>query len=259
MVAAMEHAFFAEELARADGLLQRMDARVKTAGMLSLVIAVAVTHRLWVIFLLWCVAVALAVASRVPWKLLARRVWIAVLGFTGLIALPAPFLTPGRQVARLPILHWSVTAQGLTAASFLIGRVEAAATLAVLLVLSTPWSHVLKALRALGVPAVVVVILGTTVRYIFLLLRTAHEMFESRRSRMVGELDGPERRRMVAASGGVLISKSFHLSSEVYEAMQSRGFRGDVFLVDDFRANGIDWIALAFFLSLAVTAIWVGR
>jgi cobalt/nickel transport system permease protein len=259
MVTALERAFYAEELARANGLLQGMDARVKTVGILALVIAAAVAHRLWVLLALWGVAAALGVASRVPLKLLAKRVWIAVLAFTGLVALPAPFLTPGRQVARLPILGWRVTAQGLTAASFLIARVEVAATLAVLLVLCTPWSSVLKALRALRVPVVVIVILGTTVRYIFLLVRTAHEMFESRRSRLVGELSPPERRRMVASAGGVLISKSFHLSAEVYEAMQSRGFRGDVFLVDDFQAKSLDWIALAVFLSLAVAAAWVGR
>ena len=68
----------------------------------------------------------------------------------------------------------------------LVARVETAATLSVLLILCTPWSHVLKALRVLRVPVVFVVILGMTYRYILLLLQSAHDMFESRRSRMVG-------------------------------------------------------------------------
>ena len=76
-------------------------------------------------------------------------------------------------------------------------RAETAATLSVLIVLCTPWNNVLKALRVLRLPTVLVVILGMTYRYIFLLLRTAHDMFESRRSRMVGQLDG----RRAAADG----------------------------------------------------------
>ena len=38
---------------------------------------------------------------------------------------------------------------------------------------------------------VVVVILGMTYRYIFVILQTAFEMFESRKSRTVGVLDPP--------------------------------------------------------------------
>ena len=56
------------------------------------------------------------------------------------------------------------------------------------MVLCTPWSYLLKALRVLRLPVVLVVVLGMTYRYIFLLLRNAHDMFTSRKSRMVGRL-----------------------------------------------------------------------
>jgi cobalt/nickel transport system permease protein len=258
-IGAMEHAFDAEELAKADGFLQRIDPRVKSLGIIALVIAVAAAHKLGVILGLFAVAVAMAVLSRVPLRLLARRIWIAVLLFTGIIALPAPFVTPGRVVARLPLAHWTITAQGLAASAFLIMRVEAAATFTVLLVFSTPWNHVLKSLRSLRMPPVAVVILGMTYRYVFLLLQTAHAMFESRRSRMIGELTGADRRRVAAASVGVLMSKSFQLSSDVYLAMRSRGFQGEAYVLDEFQAKTLDWIILAGFLAIAAAAVWLGR
>ena len=59
---------------------------------------------------------------------------------------------PGALVYRLPVLGWPVTAQGLGSAAYLITRVETAATLALLLILCTPWTHVLKAMRVLRVP-----------------------------------------------------------------------------------------------------------
>jgi energy-coupling factor transporter transmembrane protein EcfT len=147
----------------------------------------------------------------------------------------------------------------LTTASYLLLRVETAATLALLLVFTTPWIHVLKALRVFRVPVVFVAILGMASRYILLLLETAHEMFQSRKSRSVGALQGAGRRRMAVASAGVLLSRTFQLSGEVYLAMQARGFRGEVHLLDDFAMKRLDWLALAGFAALAAAAVWAGR
>jgi energy-coupling factor transporter transmembrane protein EcfT len=114
-------------------------------------------------------------------------------------------------------------------------------------------------MRVLHVPVVFVVILGMTFRYIFLLLETARDMFESRQSRMVGVLEAADRRRLAGASVGVLLSKTLQLSSDVYMAMQSRGFRGEVYTLDDFVMHQRDWVALAGFLVIAALAFWFGR
>ncbi len=258
-VDAMEHAFYAEQTARADGLLQRVDPRVKLVGILALVASAAASRSFAVIAGLLAIAIALAALSHVSFGVLLKRVWIAVLLFTGVIALPAPFLTPGHVIWHLPVLGWDVTAQGLASAGYLVLRVETAATLCVLLVLTTPWNHVLKALRVLRVPAVLVTILGMTYRYLFLVLQSARDMFESRRSRMIGELTGHERRRVAAASAGVLMSKTFDLSNEVYLAMQSRGYRGDVSILDEFQMRNFDWAMLGAFALVSIAAFWLGR
>jgi cobalt/nickel transport system permease protein len=256
---AMERALYAEELAKADGLLQRLDPRVKLVGLLLLIIAAALSHTIMVILALFTAAILLAFLSHVPIRTLATRVWLSALLFTGTIALPAIFITPGQIVYRLPLLGWPITAQGLGAATYLITRVETTATFALLLILCTPWSHVLKAMRVLGVPVVFVVILGMTYRYIFLMLQTAQDMFESRQSRMVGTLEAGERRRLAGASVGVLLGKSVQLSSDVYMAMVSRGFRGEVYTLDDFQMRSWDWIALVGFVGVAILAFWFGR
>ncbi|MFN8476701.1 MAG: cobalt ECF transporter T component CbiQ [Kouleothrix sp.] len=256
---AMEQALYAEELAHANGLLQQLDPRVKVVGLLALIIAAALARNLAVILALFVVALVLALLSRVPFRTLATRVWLGALLFTGTIALPAIFITPGQVLYRLPLFGWPITMQGLSSAAYLISRVETSATLALLLILCTPWTHVLKALRVLRVPVVFVVILGMTFRYIFLLLQTARDMFESRQSRMVGTLDSAERRRVASASVGVLLSKTLNLSSDVYMAMQSRGFRGEVYTLDEFQMQPRDWAALAGFLALAGLAFWLGR
>ena len=258
-VDALEHAFYAEESAKKNGLLQKLDPRIKIAAVFPLIVIAALARRLGVIVALFAAAVVLALLSRVPLATLAKRVWLGVLTFTGFISFPALFLTPGVAIYTLPLLGWSVTEQGLRAAMYLIMRAETAATFSVLLVLCTPWSLVLKALRVLRLPIVLVVILGMTYRYIFLFLRNAHDMFMSRKSRLVGHLDGREQRRAATASAGVLMSKTIQLSGDVYLAMRSRGFQGEVYVLDEFQTHWFDWAMLAVFISIALLAFWFGR
>jgi cobalt ECF transporter T component CbiQ len=232
---------------------------VKVAGLFALILVTVLAKHLAVIAAILGVAILLAVLSLIPVRLLATRVWIAALCFTGVVALPALFLTPGPPLYPIPILGWAITAPGATTAAFLILRAETAATLALLLILTTPWMHVLKALRIFRVPVVFVVVLGMTSRYILLLVETAHEMFESRQSRTVGRLTSADRRRMAVSGAGVLLGRTLQLGGDVYLAMQARGFRGEVYLLDDFQMTPADWLALAAFAAISSAAIWVGR
>lgn len=256
---AMAHGLAAESSGARKGLLQGLDPRIKLAGCLALIAGAVLAQSLSVLAMLFLFAVGLALASGITLIRLFRQVWLGVLLFTGVIALPAIVLVPGSPVWHIPLLDWPVTLQGLRSAAFLVGRAETSATFALLLILSTPWPHVLKAMRSLGVPVVLVAILGMTHRYIFVLLNSAMQMFEARRSRIVSAMAGGQRRRMVAATAGVLLGKAFHLSSEVHLAMISRGYRGEVHLLDDFRTRPRDWLALTLALALPVLIVWSQR
>jgi cobalt ECF transporter T component CbiQ len=249
----------AEGMAERNGLLQRLDPRAKLVGLLALVLAAAFSHSLLVITALLVVAVTLALLSRIPVTSVLSGVWLGSLGLTLALALPALVFTPGDPATVVPLVGWTITRQGLTAAARLVLRVETAATLGFLLVSTTPWGHVLKALRALHVPVVFVVILGMTYRYILLMLETAHEMFEGRRSRTVGRMPPAEHRRAALQTAGVLLNRVNDLGNDVYLAMQARGFRGEVHLLDEFRMRVFDWVALTSLVGLAAMATWMGR
>jgi cobalt/nickel transport system permease protein len=53
--------------------------------------------------------------------------------------------------------------------------------------------------------------------------------------------------------------KSLALSNEVFLAMQARGFRGEVYVLDDFAMARGDWFALAAAAAVTAVAIWAGR
>jgi cobalt ECF transporter T component CbiQ len=256
---ALSRALMSEEIARQRGLLQSLDPRVRVVGLFALVLAVTMSRRLTVVLALFVVAVLIAVSSSVGIGTLAKRIWLVALAFTGVIALPAIFITPGEPIATYASGSLRITEQGVATATLLIARVETAVTYTTLLILCTPWNHVLKALRWFRLPQEAIVMLAMTHRYVFLLVESASQMFESRQSRTVGRLPGAKQRRMTARTAGVLLSKSISLSNDVYMAMQSRGFRGDIRVLSDFRMRGRDYVGLLAFLCTSGIAVWVGR
>lgn len=253
-----ERSLHAEETARRGGLLQGLDARAKWIGVGVLVLAAGLARSFAVLGALFGLALLGAVLSRLRLRELAVRAWLPALLFTALVGGPALFLTPGPPPAGLPEAV-GVSAAGARAVGFLLLRVETITSFTLLLVLTTPWARLLAALRSLDVPGTVVVILGMTYRFLFLLLASAHDLFLARRSRTVGRLAPREARQLLARTTGVLLSRTVNTSQQVYLAMVSRGFTGEVRLLDPLAMQGRDWVAVAASLALAGVAIWAGR
>ncbi len=253
----LEQDLFAEEISHRAGLFQSLDARVKVVATLALLISVSLSRSLPVILGVYILVLVLGLLSALPAQTLVKRVWLALPFFTGIIAIPALFLTPGPPILRI-LPNLAVTATGLQTAVFLLARVGTSVSLTLLLVLTTPWNAVLGALNVLRVPDVFVLILGMTYRYIYLLLHAANDMFLSRKSRIVGRLSTSENQRMLAAIGGTLLGRSIALSNDVYLAMQSRGFRGTLVTLKPFKMHRRDWLWLGVLGSLAVAAIVIG-
>ncbi len=254
----LQQSLFAEEIAAKAGLFQSLDARAKLLSVFLLLIAVGLSHSLIVIGLIYVLALALGWASAIPLDSLVRRVWLALPFFTGLIALPAVFLTPGPALVNLP-LGLVITRTGAVTALFLLLRVSTSLSLTLLLVLTTPWNMVLNALSVLHVPDVFVLMLGMTYRYIYLLLRVSSDMFLSRRSRLVGRLSLADSQQIMGSITGTLLGKSLDLSSEVYLAMQSRGFRGAMVGLKPFHMQRKDWFWAAVLWGVAGVSMIAGR
>ncbi|MFL6415278.1 MAG: cobalt transporter CbiM [Bryobacteraceae bacterium] len=259
LLVSMREAILAEGCAHTKGFLQAIDPRVKLFGLMSLLAVSVLVHRLTVLLGLFAAGILLAAFSRISPSILLKRIWVPVLAFTGVLALPALFIVPGDAIAQTPVPGWAVTFPGLLSALFLIFRAETASTFSLLLVLSTPWNHLLRALGFFKVPTTAIVILQMTHRYLFLLVDTAHNMMEARRARLVGYLDRREQRRLITATAGVLLEKSLGLSYEVHSAMQARGFRGDVYLLEGPQIRLRDRVVLAGFVTVSGLLFWLGR
>jgi cobalt/nickel transport system permease protein len=98
-----------------------------------------------------------------------------------------------------------------------------------------------------------------TYRYIHLLLHASSDMFLARKSRILRKLSAPEERALLGATAGTLLGKSLQLSSDVYLAMQSRGFRYYPKTMDEFHLTRRDFYALLVIIFFCSGAFWLGR
>jgi cobalt/nickel transport system permease protein len=197
----------------------------------------------------------------VPFSFFVKRVWLGIPFFAGIVVIPAIFMVPGPRLFDLVIgpLHVAPSDNGLAGAVLFVARVGVSVSLAVLLVMTTPWADILKSLRSVRVPQVFVLILSMTYRYIFLFLHTTNGILLARKSRVVARTSGAEQRRWISGTMGNLMSRAFKMSNDVYAAMLARGFSGEMRALTFYRMASADWAALGGAMVLATTAVLFGH
>lgn len=261
-----------EQLAAQPGLLQKIDPRVKLLGLIILVIASGLARSIEALIFLAVVSAGLMAASRLPVWTLQRRIWGIIPIISLLAAAPGilSIFNPGTPLLVLlsdpegirvgsfylagPIY---VSRQGVAAAAFLFMRTGLSLSLGTLLVLTTPVNRLLHSIRVLRVPALMVMVMEMSYRYLILLLTVSLEMFEARKMRTVGIMSGSTQRKVVGSSVAALFERSISLSDEVFQAMTARGYTGEAVTIEPLALRFLDFTAFAIIIGLAIiTAFW---
>lgn len=266
--AAIQRSVFSDGFAAENGLMQNLDPRIKILTMLALLIVTGLARDIGVLCALYGLILVLAVFSRLPFFFFIKRVWAFIPIFAGIIAIPALFITPGQPIFTVlsfasphhfgPFLipkEISITAQGALSAALLVMRVATSVSIGVLLVLTTQWTRLLKALSILKIPEILILVLAITYRYIQLFMRTVEAMFLARKSRQISDLKLKDDHGWIASRLGVLVGKSYRLSNDVHLAMISRGWSENPRLMNDFKIRRIDrlWLILTAAIILLTT------
>jgi cobalt/nickel transport system permease protein len=256
----IEQAVFTQEYTHKSGWLQRIDPRIKLGMFLVTVLTASLSNSLLALVCLYVLLLVIAHASRIPLNFFVKRVWLGIPFFAGVVILPSIFFAPSQRLFDLTVgsLHIGPSLVTLLGAAVFVIRVGVSVSLAMLLILSTSWSDLLKSLQAFHVPQVFILLLSMTYRYIFLFLHMANGMFEARKSRTVGRTTGHEQRTWLSGSIGSLMSRSFKMSNEVYAAMAARGFTGEVRPYSSYQITVHDWLALAGTVVIALLTFVLG-
>lgn len=252
------------------GFLQGLNPQVKLAGIGLVLAAVALTGSLPALVAVHGLLFATAVLSDIGWKGYLTRVWLPASLFAGVAVLPGVFswITPGQPLWLIyqgadwhlgPIAlpaELAVTRQGLTAAGFVLLRSAASLGLVVLLVKTTRWPVLTKALGRLGLPGLFVMVLDLTYRYLFLFLLLLSDYLWGRRSRLVGAVGTGAKLAWIGGAIAGFLRMAGEYCKEISAAMQARGYDGGVYHVSASRVGPADVSFLA--AAALVVALMLG-
>ena len=252
----IEHDLLEEKTARGNGLLQRVNPHIKLISLLSFLVFSLLTHNLCVIGIIYTLSCFLALLSGIDLFYFLRRVWVFIPFFTVIIAVPALFITPGAALVSLGI--FTITIQGVWTAAFLILRVATAVSISTLLILTTEWHKLFLSLGTLKVPDFIIFILILCYRYIFVLVRLFDKFLFARRSRLIKDVSWKDNLHFMAKTAGILFIRSLKLADEVYIAMRSRGFNGDINANIPAPLTRRDYLWIVFAVVTMGVLVWKG-
>ena len=216
--------------------VHRLDARVKLVLTLAYIVALTslpihapLTWPLAFLALVWLVVWA----ARLPLGHVLKRSLLA-LPFT-LAAAALLFTVPGQPLTTLSLgpVTLTVNQEGLLRFVTVVLKAWLAVQMTVVLSATTRFTELLQALRSLGVPQVLVSIVGFMYRYLFVLVDEVGRMIvarESRSARPDGRPGGSVawRAGVTGRMAGSLFLRSYERSERIYAAMLARGFDGEV-------------------------------
>ena len=244
--------------------VHRLDPRVKVLVTLAFILAVALLPvGAWAAYgLALLLLAATTAAARLSPVLVLRR---ALLGLPFLLAaVTVLFTVPGRALWSGP---WGLelTDGGLIRFGSIVARSLLSVAAAVLLTATTRFPDVLHALRHLRVPAVLVGIIAFMYRYLFVLVEEVQRLLRARAARsarLPGTKGGGSlgwRAAVVGHMAGQLLVRSLDRSDRVYQAMQARGYRGELLTLAPHTMRRRDWLALAVGLAAVGAVLAIGR
>jgi cobalt/nickel transport system permease protein len=215
--------------------LHLMDARVKVALVFLMILLIALTPMgafgAYIGF--FVIMMAGALIARVDPLMVVKRSLVA-LPFAA-AAITLVFTMPGPSLGNVPLVGWPISVPGLIRFASIMFKSTISVQAAVLLMASTHFTDMIWALSALRVPKVLVSIISFMYRYLFVLAEEALRLTRARDSRSAVIGGNPAYGGSVIfraqTSGrliGNLFTRSFERSERVYQAMVSRGYRGEM-------------------------------
>jgi cobalt/nickel transport system permease protein len=226
----MRHSFV-DRYALLDSPLHILEARTKLLTFTALIISVLCLpgdRGFLFVFYFFAAAILMGV-SQIPLTFVVGRAFV-ILPFIVLATLAAPWEDyPGLLV--------------------LLGRAILCLILLILLTNTTRFAELLRGLRKLGCPQILVMNLSFLYRYLFVLTEEALRMKQARECRGVGRAPFRREFKILSSMLGTLLIRSFERAERMHSAMLSRGFSGDFYVMSP---RSFTWRDLAFLSGVVI-------
>lgn len=254
------------DLSGKEGLFQRLDARLKLLFLILLVVLISLKRDIASELVVALILLVLNLLSRLQIIALYSRVLLFGFVFGVFISFPSAFnvIVPGDVVVPIVTLQSShnllfyhipktigLTGEGLHLVALLSLRVVNSLTVCLLILYTTPLPDFIKALRLFRVPDVIVMIMILLHKYIFILACSLEEMHLAMKSRLISPVHKNDARIWATDRMVYIYRKTHRTCEDVFGAMLSRGFTGEVQLPRARPLSRLDWL-----LGSGLLAVW---
>ncbi len=257
--------FEIEREALKKSLIHAIDARAKLFSALFLILAavflgrkeeIGLESRALGLAILQAYILLLALLARLNLRFFFLRVAF-ILPFGGSIALLRPLFEPGEVIFSFYAIK--ITREGIAAGAALLAIMVVCVSAVVLLSSTTRMQALIAGLRSLRVPSYFVLILGMTLRFLFLYMRSLQEIIHAQRNRAFSLRGSRAKRshvlRVIAYTAAMIFIRAYKHGEATYQAMLSRGYNPEKLRsCQARRLRGRDYVFLGASLAVAAAA-----
>lgn len=244
------------------GFFQKIDARIKILFLLFFILIVSLKRNLLPEVGIGVFIFFLVVLSRLDIKEFYKKVFFLSFFFGFLVTLPSALniITKGEII--LPVMQlaeertfWiyhfpqeiGFTKEGIINAILLTLRVANSLALSFLVLSTTSFSEIIKALKILHIPDSFLMIIALTYKYIFLFSQTVRTMHLAKKSRLISGVGNRQVRNWMVGRIALIFNKTRQQGEDMYKAMLSRGLSNKIELNNLRKLSLLDGISGIFF------------
>ncbi|MDR0880936.1 MAG: cobalt ECF transporter T component CbiQ [Candidatus Adiutrix sp.] len=229
--------------------LDRLDPRLKilAAVIWSFLLATLATSLAAALGLAGSLALA-ALARLAPGETLRRLAAVNVFILLMWLTLPFAYNSPGTVVASLGFLE--VTREGLRLTILLTLKANGVALGAMAWLGAASWPQLAAAARKLGAPEKLTAMFVLMTRYFQVIRQEYARLTLAMRARGFQPGMNFHTYRSLANLVGLLLVRSVDRAERVHAAMLCRGYRGRLWLEEDFQLTRLDWVATGLLLAV---------
>jgi len=239
-----------DKYANLNSIFHSWDPRIKIVSFSFLIVSIALLPKLLPACLGFIIAIAFVFMSRIPFVFVLKHLrWVMLFVIFFLIAMP--LTVGGEEIVKLGFI--TISWEGLRLALLISLRAISICLLIFPMIGTTKFHKSLKALQKLKIPNRLIQMVMFTYRYIFLFMGELGRMFTALDAKLFKKRTNIFTFKIIGNLTGMLFVRGFERTQTVYNAMASRGYKGNLRILDEFRLCGKDFIKAFFIITLGVS------
>lgn len=150
-----------------------------------------------------------------------------------------------------------ITAQNISDAVLVCARAMGAISCLYALSLSTKANELISVLKSIHIPSIVIELMTLIYRYIFILMETQGRLSVAAQARL-GNANTITKIKTICRTSTVLLALSFRKAGDSFDAMQSRGYTGELIFLEEKKSVRMAHVVFAATYVTAAALLLIG-